>query len=56
MKEIAKEPKTKTTNINTINNKYINMVPLLFNKSDVKSRIETDFNKNHFLEGQEGGS
>ena len=54
MKEIAKEPKTKTTNINTINNKYINMVPLVFKKSDVKSRIETDFNKNHFLEGQEG--
>ena len=53
IKEISKEP--KTINNNTINNnKYINMAPLILNKSDIKNRIQNDFTKNHFLEGQEG--
>lgn len=53
IKEISKEPKTINNTINN-NNKYINMAPLILNKSDVKTRIQNDFTKNHFLEGQEG--
>ena len=51
IQEIAKQPKT----INTLNNnKYNYLTPLVFTRTDVSDKIESQFTKDHFLDGQKG--
>ena len=50
--DIAKQPKIQTNQ--QINNKYINLSPLNLTPEYVKDKVEKNFTKNNFLEGQKG--
>ena len=51
--DIAKQPKIQT-NQQIQNNKYINLSPLNLTPEYVKDKVENNFTKNNFLEGQKG--
>ena len=54
IKDIAKQPKTYTQQIQNNNNKYLNLTPLNLTAEYVKDQVENNFTKNNFLEGQKG--
>ena len=55
IKDIAKQPKIYTQQIqNNNNNKYLNLTPLNLTAEIVKDKVENNFTKNNFLEGQKG--
>ena len=54
IKDIAKQPKTYTQQIQNNNNRYLNLSPLNLTAEYVKDQVENNFTKNNFLEGQKG--
>ena len=54
IQKIQKNQQTINQQTNQINNKYINLSPLILDPDDIKEKVEKNFTKNNFLEGQKG--